>query len=316
MALVDKKTLFITGANGFLGANLLRRLIAENKWNIHVLLREKSDLSGIKDLLPLMQYHYGDLKDADGLKKIVYLAKPSGIFHLAASNILSGVTAPYGEVIESNFIGTANLLKALEDLDYDFFINTGSFLEYGKKNRLVSETDLCEPSEVYSLSKLAGTLYAQSSARLSGKPIITFRVFTPYGPYVSKGRLTYEIISKALAGEDIHLTSSGVSRDFIFADDIIDLFFEASEKARQYKGEIFNLGSGKSVSIGEVADHVLKRLKSKSKIMWGSFRSVSYDSDFWQANMSKTFASFSWRPKTPLAEGIDATISWFKSFIF
>ena len=84
------------------------------------------------------------------------------------------------------------------------------------------------------------------------------------------------------------------------------------QKAKDNSGEIFNLGSGKAVSIKELVDHVLKVTNSKSSVAWGTKDSVAYDSDLWQADMSKTHSRFSWRPKVTFEQGIEKTINWIK----
>lgn len=312
MTYTGKKVL-ITGAAGFLGSHLARRLVKIGA-DVYVLVRESSDLWRIKDIMPQITLRTGDLKDFEWIKKIISEIKPAGIFHLAASTLSSGVTADLGEVVASNFIGTVNLINAYEDYDYDFFVNTGSFTEYEKQDRPIKESDPHDPPEIYNVTKLSSGLFARAYAKNKDKPIITLRLFTPYGPYIQKGRLVYQIISGALAGADLNLTRHEVARDYVFMDDLVELYLEAGDKAGKYKGEFFNAGTGIKTSIGELVDYVLRKTESKSKVNWGAFRNVVYDSDNWQANMAKTFSHFEWRPRTRIQEGLDKTIGWFMSF--
>lgn len=308
---VSNKKIFVTGGAGFIGSHLAKRLIRED-YDVHVLIRPSSDLYRIKDILPAIKCHKGDLSDFRGLRNIIEGIKPSGVFHLAVSPIMSGAMAPAEEVIKSNFLGTVNLINVLERLDYDFFINTGSFLEYGLKDKPLKESDLCQPLELYSVTKLAGTLYAQLVAKTKNKPIITFRLFTPYGPYIQKGRFIYEVIVNALENKEIKLTQPNNVRDFIFVDDIVDLYLEAAEKAQKYKGEIFNAGNGQQKELKYVVDNVLEITGSKSKVSYGALSKVVYDSNMWQADMNKTFSKFLWRPKYDIKAGLKKTIEWFK----
>lgn len=305
--------ILITGASGFIGSHLTRRLVEDSN-EVNVILREKSDTERIKDVLPQLTIHRGDLIDAEFLKKIVEKIKPQGIFHFAASTIMSGVRADNEEVIGTNITGSANLINALNNADYDYFINTGSFSECGFKYRPIKESDVCEPAELYSITKLAQTLYGQASARMKNKPIVTFRVFTPYGPAIQKGRLVYNVIYNALRGQDINLTEPSVTRDFIYVDDIVDLYLEASGKAKKLKGEIFNAGTGKKTFLKDLADKIVRITGSKSTVNWGAFPAVHYDSDKWQADMTKTFSKFEWRPKHSLDAGLIKTVDWFKTF--
>ena len=306
------KKVLITGAGGFIGSHLTQRLIRGGA-EVHIILRKKSDTWRIKNLLPRLNVYRGDLADAEFLKKNVKKINPQGIFHLATSTILSGVRASNEEIIRTNIMGSANLIDALESVNYEYFINTGSFSECGLKNRPIKESDVCEPAELYSITKLAQTLYGQAVARTKDKPILTFRIFTPYGPAVQEGRLIYNMIYRALHDQGINLTEPSTVRDFIYVDDIIELYLEAAGKAGDLKGEIFNAGSGVKTSFGDLADKILKITGSKSKVNWGAFPPVHYDSDKWQADMAKTFSRFDWRPKYDLDMGLAKTIDWLRA---
>ena len=228
--------------------------------------------------------------------------------------MVSGRGAKNETIIQTNVGGTIALLDAASTVGFDFFVITGSFLEYGFKDHPIREDERCEPGELYGVTKLAGTLYGSALARARKQPIVTLRIFTPYGPQNDERRLTHLLISSALRGEPISLTRPTVSRDFIFAPDAVELILEASEKAGEYRGEIFNAGSGVRTPIGDAVSYILERTASKSEVKWGGFRSVSYDSDAWQADMTKTFSHFEWKPKHSLYEGLDTTIEHFKKY--
>ena len=102
------------------------------------------------------------------------------------------------------------------------------------------------------------------------------------------------------------------ARDFIFVDDLVDLYMEAMEKAAAHKGEIFNAASGIRTPLKTLVNCVLKISGSNSRINWNAFRDVIYDSDTWQADMDKTFGAFIWRPKYELEDGLRKSIQWFR----
>ena len=184
----SRQKILVTGAAGFVGSHLTRRLVKEG-YDVNIIIRSSTDLQRIKDILPNLNCYTGDLSDFSGLSNIVKKIEPMGVFHLAASMMMSGVTAAPEEVIRSNFLGTVNLVNAVSEINYRFFINTGSSLEYGVKKSAVKESEPCEPLELYSITKLAGTFYCKTVAKAKNKPIITFRLFTPYGPFIRKGVL-------------------------------------------------------------------------------------------------------------------------------
>lgn len=301
------QSILVTGGAGFIGARLVRRLV-EAHHKVSLLIRPKTDLSRIKDLLPNVECIEGDLTNKKTLEALVKKIQPQGVFHLATSNMQSGIAGTDEELVETNILGTINLLSALKEIPYTFFINTGSFLEYGMNTHPQRESNRAEPNEMYSITKLTATLYGQMIARRENRPIITLRLFSPYGPGMQKGRLLEALISRAIKNENIPMTEPTVTRDFVFVEDIIDLYLEAMERAQAFKGEVFNVGTGITTTLQELVELVLQVTKSKSKIEWNALPHVSYDNAHWQADMAKTFKHFSWRPKHSLKEGIAETI--------
>lgn len=303
------QTILVTGGAGFIGSHLVRKLVA-SRHAVSVLVRPGTDLSRIKDVLPSVRRFVGDLTDRKAMEAIVNKADPIGVFHCAVSNMQRGIAAPDEEVIRNNMLGTVNLVAALQQTDYHFFVNTGSFLEYSMGSRIQKESDRCEPMELYSVTKLAATLYGQMVARRDKKPIITFRLFSPYGPAMQKGRLLEAVISRALCNQNIPMTEPHIARDFIFVEDIVDLYLEAMERAGEMRGEVFNAGTGDPTTLQELARLVVRMTDSTSEVKWNALPRVSYDSDTWRADMEKTFSRFTWRPKHSLETGLQKTAAW------
>jgi len=311
-AKIRERPILITGGVGFIGSHLVRRLLRDGH-RVVVLMKKTSNPNRIKNVLSQIKIVHDDLSDTVRLKRLIQGVNPCGVFHCAASTIKSGVSASEDELIKVNLAGTMHLVKALEKIDYEFFINCGTLVEYGTKNRPPKETDLCEPVETYALTKLAATLYCQSVARGAGKPIVTFRIFTPYGPNMEEGRLVYEVVKRARENREIILTQPEVNRDFVFIDDLVELFIEAADKAPVLSGEIFNVGTGKATTLKDFVELVMRLTNSKSAIRWGSAQDVPYDQACWQANMRKTFKAFSWRPSRDLDFGLHRMVEWFSS---
>jgi len=318
------KKILVTGGAGFIGSHLARRLLIDG-YSVAVLTREGTDLYRIKDLLSVygssgngkeknrLTIIQSDLSDLEDLKEKIQITNPSGVFHCAASNIKSGVAAPEEDLIRVNVLGVIHLIKALEGVDYKFFVNCGSYLEYGTHQDPLQESHQCSPLEIYAITKLTATLYCQSVAKNRGLPILTFRIFSPYGPDMEPGRLFYEVVKKAHTNQEIKLTKPETSRDFIFIDDIVDIFIKAIDKAGSLKGEIFNLGYGHAETIQSLVSSVFKNTASQSKVIWGGAKDVAYDQGCQEANMKKTFSASNWEPSYNLDAGVEKMISWIKS---
>jgi nucleoside-diphosphate-sugar epimerase len=307
----NAQKILITGAAGFVGARLARACLAAGD-DVTVLLRPSSDAWRIRDILPRLSRVEGDLTDAVDVRRIMDEASPDGIFHCAASNIMSGVIASSDEVIRVNLQGTVHLMDAAAASGVKFFVNSGTFLEYAPQTRPIRESDPCAPPEIYSISKLAATLYGQAVYRTKGLAVVTLRLFTPYGPGLQKGRLAYELITRALRHDDISLTAPSVARDFIFVDDLAELYRAAGRHAVSYAGRIFNAGSAVSVTLGDLVRMVLEMTGSHSRVIWGDRPAVAYDATAWCADMKKTRDSLGWRPRHTLEDGLRETIEWYR----
>jgi nucleoside-diphosphate-sugar epimerase len=308
-----KKKVLITGSTGFVGANLARRLVQEN-FEVHIMVRQNSNKWRINDLLkPNLKEHLVDLEDFSKLKEAIKQVKPDIIFHLATASVFAGVEPSEDQLIKTNLLGTINLIKAARAIDYKCFVNTGSGAEYGLNNQVKKEIDLCQPVNVYGIAKLASTLYANLEAKKYGKPILTLRLFSPYGPYDNRKRLISDNIIKVLQNQNLELANPDAVRDYIYIDDVIDLYLKTIDRANDFKGEVFNVGSGSQSASREVIDKIIKITESRSGVLWNKISSSPWDAKTWQADISKTTAAFGWLPNHNLEEGLKKTITWFKN---
>lgn len=284
--------ILVTGGSGFIGAHLVQTLKAR----------------GDETYAP--SHHELDITDREAVAAYVQKIKPSQVFHLATSTLISGKTADYQTVLRTNVEGSIALLDAASVAGVISLVQMGSFVEYGPKQEPLREDMRCEPVETYAVSKLAATLYGQGLAKRTSFPAITMRLFTPYGPGIQEGRLVRTLLEKIAAGEPIPLSSPDIARDFIYVDDIVSALLEVSSRASALRGEVFNLGSGECTALSDLvslAEHVIGK---KADVQWDAYPVQSYDSKLWQADMQKTFAALTWRPQVTLSEGLTRTFAW------
>ena len=302
----------VTGASGFVGTNLVRRLVRED-YEVHIFTRASSNKWRLRDVMSKLTDYTVDLLEENKLKDVIKKIKPEIIFHLAAAGFHSGTHFPENKLIETNFLGTVNLIHACNDIDYKCFINTGSSSEYGPKNHPMKETDVCEPINMYGITKCAATLYGQSIAKTNNKPVVGFRLFSPFGAYDDKTRLIPYTIINALQNKDLNLANPKAVRDYIHIEDILDLYMKSIERAYELKGEVFNVGSGSQTTIHYVVNKIMELTQSKSSVNWGSVKERSYDTEIWAADIEKTSKFFDWKPVYNIDEGLKKTISWFRN---
>ena len=249
--------ILVTGANGFLGSNLVRSFINQSD-EVIALVKSRNNIWRLKSVMDNIEIQQCDITDTKELRKIIKNASPDGVVHTA---IYGGYPNQENEtqIYNTNLFGTTNIINESFANGVDWFINTGSSSEYGNKSQPMNENDLCEPVNSYGISKLASTLYAKSYARLNEAQIFTFRIFSAYGPYEDHNRLIPYLFTKLLSNEEPSLSSPNPVRDFIFIDDIISAYHMAIEKYRKISpGEIFNLGTSTSHTVNDVANLLCK----------------------------------------------------------
>lgn len=304
----------ITGASGFVGSNLTRRLI-EKGIEVHVLIRPTSNLWRLDEVKKKIISHQADFLNLDYLAEIFKEVRPDYIFHLATHSIFSAYLKEEDEkeIIQTNLIGLVNLIKAAASGDYKLFVNTGSSSEYGLKNEPMKETDVCRPANMYGVAKLAATAYGQYYAANFNKPIVTLRLFSPFGQFDDKKRLIPYVIAKALKNQDIEVSNPEVVRDYIHVDQAVDIYLKAMEiDSYRLKGEIFNIGSGRQRPIKEIVGIIAELTGTKSKINWQQIDRKKWEPAVWQADLEKTAAVFGWRPEVDLRKDLSRTVAWFK----
>lgn len=301
--------IFITGGTGFTGSHLARRFSGEGA-QVHVTYRHGSSLERVEDIQDLLVLHEVDLADSDAVAALLDVITPDAIFHLGANLHQQGIDPPVEALVRTNILTTALMLEWARKQDV-VFVHAGTFSEYLSSNVPVVETAQLGPQEFYSLTKLAGTLRTMQVGKL-GTPAVGLRIFTPYGPGMREGRLVKNAIEKSLAGEPIPLSSPKVTRDFIFVDDLVDLYIAAGNSARKFPGEIWNAGSGKATTLEELSQLVLRATSSSSMVEWSARGALSYDGELWQADIEKAKRMLGWSPAHDLRSGLEKTIAWYK----
>ena len=304
------KRILITGAGGFVGANLTRYLVRCG-CTPHILLKQASKYWRLQDIINSTAVHYCDIKDFGQVKQLVKEIKPDIVYHLAAYGGYPTAQQDLWAIVETNIKGTLNLLTALSDEKYELFVNTGSSSEYGLKNVPMVETDLLEPVNYYGVSKASASLFAQVFAKQKGQPIVTLRLFSVYGSYEEPMRLIPYLISSCLKNNDINLTGGDQVRDFIFVDDVIEAYIKLM-LVPKIAGEVINIGSGKQYTIKEAAGIVTRSLGFKGRLNCGVLPYRDNEPKFWSADISKAKILFNWEPRTTFENGLSITIEWFK----
>ena len=303
--------ILITGAKGFIGSNLLRKLVHEG-YKTNIILKSKNKSWRIKDILKKTNIIVEDLNNFKSINKIINNLKPKTIFHLATYGAYEHQNE-IEKIRKVNLDVTINLLKTCSKQGFKTFINTGSNSEYGFKKKPMKETDLLEPNSYYAIFKAAATLFCQYESISKKLPIITVRPFHVYGPYEENTRLIPILISKLLNNQCPPLVAPNIVRDMIYIDDVVDFYLMIASK-QATNGGIFNIGSGYQRTIKEVYFSISDIINSNLKPKWNSMNSRSWDQTLWKADMSIVKKRFKWKPKNNLKQGLAKTINWHREF--
>lgn len=302
----DKRVL-VTGAAGFVGANLVRALVDRGA-EVHAVVRSQTDLWRIQDVESSVALQRADVTDRAALRDAVGQARPEIIFHLARGGPSLGGR---DEIFQTNVLGVLNLLDATLDLDYTRFVHAGSSFEYGIRDEPMSETDPADPATFYGATKAAATLFCRQYARTHGKPIVVLRLFSVYGPWEASHRLVPTAIRACLEGGGLDLTEPGYRRDFVFVDDVVEALICAAG-AVGIEGEIINIGSGRQTSNEEVVETIQALAGRHLRVRVGAYPARPTDTSNWVADNRKAERLLGWKPRHTLEDGISKTISWFR----
>lgn len=309
---LNGKRVLITGSTGFVGANLVRRLLDE-ELDVHIITRKNSNKWRIIDLLSQVHEHQVDLRNYRDLVPIVSDVEPDLIFHLATygGNPSQSDTK---KIFESNLFGTINLLNSCKKKGFELFVNTSSSSEYGIKSKIMKEKDILEPVNDYGVSKASTTLYCQSMAKREELPLTTLRLFSPYGYYEGPGRLISSVILSCLKGDNPKVSSPHFVRDFIFIEDVLEAYLKITQKSNLL-GDIFNIGSGIQNSVGEIITKIIDLVGNEVQPEWTIAPKWINEPDKWQADISKSKRTLKWTPKHNLSNGLTETVKWFEEHV-
>jgi dTDP-glucose 4,6-dehydratase len=253
----------------------------------------------------------GDVRDLDAVRAV--LEGVDAVFHLAA---LVGIPYSYEhpqEVIDTNVMGTANVLLAAKELgSLERIVLTSTSEVYGSALRVpMDEQHPLQAQSPYSASKIAADALGISFHRSFGLPISIVRPFNAYGPRQSARAVIPTIISQALSGSRLQLGTLETRRDFTFVEDTARGFV-AVASADATLGEVVNVGSGTDVSIGEIVEQVESIVGHPLEVAEDAQRIRPEKSEVTRLLADSTLARelAGWAPQVSLDQGLRRTIEW------
>ena len=317
---LENKKILVTGAGGFIGSHLTERLVeleadvsafvrynSRNDWGMLELLS--------KEKLEQIEVIMGDLRDADAVRHAV--EEVDIIFHLG-----SLIAIPYsyvhpGETIETNILGTLNVLTAAKENSIEKLVHTSTSEVYGTARYVpIDENHPLQGQSPYSASKIGADKIAESFYRSFNLPVAIIRPFNTYGPRQSARAVIPTIITQALSREKIFLGSLHPTRDYTYVRDVVKGFIKVAESDKS-AGEVINIGSNFEISIGDLANKIISLVGKSVEISTDPARVRPQDSEverLWCDN-TKAKRLLGWEPTLSLEESLKKTIEWISEHI-
>lgn len=305
------KKILITGGAGFIGANFVYKFL-ELGCNVSILERKEANFWRIEKVKSKIDLYSPNLTNYDEVEEVILKIKPEIVIHFAAYGAYQKSQQDLKATVDTNIIGSINLINACNKIGVECFVNTGSSSEYGIKEKPMEENDVLESDNLYGITKSAITQYGQMMANKFNFPIVTIRPFAVYGYFEEKERLIPSIIRACLANNTLELSRPDSVRDFIFIEDLIDGYIAVIKNIKKVKGEIFNLGAGKQNTVDEVVNMVKKITGSKITPIYGKTKIAQTEPKIWVANVSKAKNILKWVPKYSLEKGLKDDVEWFE----
>lgn len=309
------KKVLVTGAAGFIGSHLVERLVelgAEVTAFVHY------NALGSRGLLDRLGLHeqqrirvvLGDLREADALDEA--MDGQEIVFHLAAI-----IAIPYSylrpeHVVENNVHVTLNVLQAARRHKVQRIVHTSSSEVYGTARTVpIDEDHPLQAQSPYAASKIACDMLAQSFHLSYDLPVVTLRPFNTFGPRQSARAIVPTIITQALTRNEIFLGAMHPTRDLTYVADTVDGFIKIAQTPG-IEGRTYNIGTGKEISVGELADRIVQLIGKDIPIIFDPTRIRPPASEVARliCNSERARRDLGWQANVSLEEGLRRTIDW------
>jgi CDP-glucose 4,6-dehydratase len=309
---------FVTGATGFVGANLTKELV-ERGANVICLRRDEThpnsqDLLGLRERVTIVD---GSVEDLEIVSRILNEYEIDAVFHLAAQALVGAANRSPLSTFESNIRGTYILLEACRvNETVKRVVVASSDKAYGSHTQLPYTEDFALNGLFpYDVSKTCTDMLAQSFSHSFGLPVAITRSANIYGPAdTNMSRIIPGTIASLMKGERPIIRSDGTPvRDFIFTSDIVEGYLLLAQGIDLAKGEAFNFGSGDPVSMLDLVERIIRLMGKEGHLEPDIMLTTKIEKeiDAQYLDSQKVRDRFAWQPRVSLDEGLKKTIEWY-----
>jgi dTDP-glucose 4,6-dehydratase len=314
------RTVLVTGAGGFIGSHLVERLLLEGaKVKAFVHYNSRNHWGHLEDLLPHQRQDIeivsGDLRDGGRVDTAVSGCEV--VFHLGAL-----IAIPYSyvapqDVVMTNVLGTLNVLESVRRHGAKRLVHTSTSEVYGTAQHVpIDERHPLVGQSPYAASKIGADQIALSYQMSFEVPVAIARPFNTYGPRQSARAVVPAIIVQALTQKHVMLGATFPTRDLNYVADTVDGFLKIAETDAAI-GEVINLGTGREVSVGDVAASIIRLVGRDIPVVFDAnrIRPDASEVERLLADASKAKNLVGWEPSHTLEEGLRTTIDWIRQHL-
>ena len=312
------KKILVTGSDGFIGSHLTEELVRAGYQVKAFVYYNSFNTWGWLDTLPSdvmknVEIFQGDVRDPNGVKEA--MKETAAVFHLAALIAIPFSYHSPDTYVDTNIKGTLNILQAAREQDLERVLVTSTSEVYGTAQYVpMDEKHPFQGQSPYSATKIGADRLAESFYRSFQLPVSIVRPFNTFGPRQSARAVIPTIITQLLAGkEKIHLGSLTPTRDFNYVKETVNGFIKIYESERTI-GEEINIATQHEISIGELAEELIRQINPNAKIVCDEERLRPEKSEVNRllGSNKKIKELTDWKPVYSFEEGLSETISFFK----
>lgn len=304
-----KKNIILTGASGFVGSYLLEKLLNDDRFNIILLLRSKSNLYRIKKFLSQCKAYY---IDNTPLEEIFKQNSIVGIVHLATYYKKTHELNDIEIMIDSNITFPTRLIELATQYESQFFINTGTFFEYSMMQNPIKESSTIQPFNLYASTKVGFDSILRYYASNSSLNIMTLKLAAPFG-YNDNPKLIPFLIQSLLDNKEVILEKGEQEWDFIYVKDVVTAFIKAIELNLNSKRTIYEevlVGTAQKVSVKNIAN-ILNNIHGKKLITCKKDYPCEQIFEAYVDN-SKAKNFLQWIPQYSIEKALEETFNMYK----
>lgn len=301
----------IFGAGGFVGANLLRTILACRN-DVFAVTSKPFIPWRLDDINPNNILHCNIIKK-DQIENIFKDHRFKTIFDLAAYGAYSKQNN-VDLIYETNLVGLLNLLEIASQFSIRSFVHAGSSSEYGLNSAAPKEDAPLQPNSHYAVTKASAAHMIKYYGTIGDVPVTNLRYYSIYGPYEEPDRLIPKLIELGMKGTYPPMVQPDISRDFVYIEDAVYATLLSANQIDKIQGKSLNIASNKKTTIRDIAAEIKGIFNLSTDPVWGNMPNRKWDLKEWYGDATLAKELIGWQSETGLHDGLVKNYEWQRNY--